>query len=322
MRVRNPKLISVPVSDGFVEAGNFDLVHFPAQTGYVTALPTIYQPWDLQHLHHPEFFSEFDFQMREKVYRTLCRQACCVCVQTEWCKQDIVKNYGMPPAKIAIIRWGVAMTSHAELAAAAAQAVVKKFGLPAQFFFYPAVSWPHKNHQVILRALEILRREGRVVHACFTGAITEYREQLDALSRQLGVSEQVHYLGYVSSEELQAIYASATAMVFASRFEGFGLPLLEAFQAQLPVLCAKATVLPEIGQDGPLYFDADAPEQLAGLMRTMLDDADARRERVARGKRVLLDYSMQQMAANFQDLYRRVDRESRALTPASLSAGK
>ena len=305
-RVMDRRNSRVPVSDGYVESKNFDLVHFPTQIGYITSLPSIYQPWDLQHLHYPEFFSKASFESRERLYRALCDQARFVCVQTEWCRNDVADKYKIDPRKMVVIPWGSVLDSHEAPSEAAIRAAVEKFKLPDQFFFYPAVTWPHKNHAVIFRALQRLKSEhGRTVHVYFTGKSTEHREQLDALARELGVADQLHYLGFVTPEELQSIFATATAMIFASKFEGFGLPVFEAFHSRLPVICANATTLPEVAGNAALYFDPDSSEQLANCMRSMLDSPQERRDLISKGSAVLSRYSMKNTALGFQSLYER-----------------
>jgi glycosyltransferase involved in cell wall biosynthesis len=298
---------AVPGSDGYVESERFDLVHFPTQVGYITQLPTVYQPWDLQHLHYPEFFSASDVSTRERVYRALCGQARYVCVQTEWCKKDIVDKYNVDPRKIIVIPWGSVLDAHEPPSESVVQAAIKKFELPEEFFFYPAATWPHKNHSLILRALQKMKNEdGRTVHVYCTGMSTPYRGELNALAQELGVRKQFHYLGFVAPEELQAVFAAATAMIFASKFEGFGLPILEAFSARLPVLCARATVLPEVAGDAALYFDPDAPRQLVDGMQLLLDNAQLRQDLIEKGKMVLSRYSMKNTALSFQRLYERM----------------
>jgi hypothetical protein len=73
-------MTSIPVSDGYVELHKFDVVHFPAQPAYLTEIPSIYQPHDLQHLHYPQFFTKNEIVLREKLYRAFCDQAAYVCV--------------------------------------------------------------------------------------------------------------------------------------------------------------------------------------------------------------------------------------------------
>jgi glycosyltransferase involved in cell wall biosynthesis len=306
-------MLPVPVSSGEVESQAFDLVHFPTQTAYLTSLPSIYQPWDLQHLHYPQFFSKTEFALRERWYRAYCAQAAFVCVQAEWSRQDVIEKYGILPDKVVVIGWGSVFDAYAPASPQAKQNTIEKHRFPRQFFFYPAVTWPHKNHEIIIRALHLLKKEhGRTPDVYFTGTSTKFRGTLDEIAREFGVLDQLHYLGFVTTEELQAVFASATAMVFPSKFEGFGLPILEAFHSRLPVLSSSATVLPEVALDGAAYFDPDSPRELAALMVSALDDPDFRESLIEKGSNALARFSMKDTAAKFQALYdRTVGRPSR-----------
>ena len=298
--------VSIPVSDGYVESRQFDVVHFPTQVAYLTKLPTIYQPWDLQHVHYPQFFSKAEFAKREKCYRAFCSQATFVCVQTQWTKQDVIRQYGIAEEKVVAVPWGSVFDAYRHPSAEEIQVTVEKYGLPSEFFFYPAVTWPHKNHEIILRALHILKSErGIAPQVFFTGASLDHRRTLSRLIRCLGISEQVHFLGFVTPTELQAIFNSATAMIFPSKFEGFGLPILEAFHARLPVLSANATTLPEVARNGALYFDPDSPLELSSLMWSVLDSPELRQDMIQKGIQVLSQYSIKDTAASFQALYAR-----------------
>jgi glycosyltransferase involved in cell wall biosynthesis len=298
------KMAQIPVSDGYVESHQFDLVHFPTQNAFATELPSIYQPHDLQHLHCPQFFSKTDLVHRERLYRTFCYRASYICVQTEWTRQDVIENYHIPPDKVVVIPWGSVFEAYRSPSPEETRATIERYRLPTRFFFYPARTWPHKNHEIIFRALHILKNQNGIEpHVYFCGSSTEPRLVLDKLAQDLGISEQVHFLGFVTPEELQAIYRTATAMIFPSRFEGFGLPILEAFHARLPVLCSNATALPEVASDGALYFDPDSPDELSCLMKNILDKPELRQELISKGTLVLSRYSFKDMAANFQELY-------------------
>jgi glycosyltransferase involved in cell wall biosynthesis len=296
--------IRVPVSDGYVESQNFDVVHFPTQIAYHTNLPTIYQPWDLQHLHYPQFFSAEESNLREKLYRTFCDQASFVCVQTDWTKRDIIDHYNIDKEKIEVIPWGSVFDAYPDPSETEILATIARYSLPELFFFYPAVTWPHKNHEIILRALHILKSGcGLTPHVFFTGSSTSYRPTLDKLARDLGVFEQLHFLGFVTTTELQAIAKIATAMVFPSKFEGFGLPILEAFYAGLAVLSSDASTLPEVARDGALYFKPDSPDELSRLMESVWVSPELRQGLIQKGRLVLEQYSIKDMALNFHLLY-------------------
>lgn len=298
--------VTVPVSDGYVEENGFDVLHFPTQVAYRSSVLSIYQPWDLQHVHYPAFFKPEDFRMREVLYRAFCNQAAVVCVTSEWTRQDLVQQYGLDPGKIAVIRWGspfeeVDAPSHAEI-----NAIGVRLKLPRQFFFYPAATWPHKNHTLILQAMHHLANKGRMVELCLTGAKTDVYGLLLQQAKEFGLEQFVHHLGFVSPQELRVMYSLAEAMVFPSKFEGFGLPLMEAFYSGTPVLCSSATVLPETGEDGAAYFDADAPVELADLMERILDEPGFREGLKERGRAVLQHSTMLNTVQGLQHLYREV----------------
>lgn len=299
--------LHIPTSDGYVESEQFDIVHFPTQMAYLTELTTVYQPWDLQHLHYPQFFSKNEFERRELEYRTFCDQAACICVQAEWTKSDVVAQYKISADKVEVIPWGSIFDAYENPSKEDIRIIIERLRLPNHFFFYPAFTWPHKNHEVILRALHILKSDhGPTPHILFTRSSPERRSDLDKLARDLGVYDQVRFLGFVTPLELQTVFSAATAMVFPSKFEGFGLPILEAFHARLPVLSSNATTLPEIGRDGALYFDPDSPTELSALMKAILDNPNLREDLIQKGSHVLSQHSMRETAARFQALYDRI----------------
>ena len=298
-----PDAALLPHSDGFLESLRCDVVHFPSQTACLTSVPSIYQPWDLQHCHYPEFFTPEDVRLRNVRYTAFCHQARYVCIQTEWGKQDLVHQYGIDPAKIVVVRWGTAFEAYHPPLETDVTNTREEFGLPANFFLYPAITWPHKNHELILRALGELRAAGRPVHVVFTGANTPYRRHLDNLAQQQGIEAEVHFLGFVTSGQIQALYRLAIAMIFPSKFEGLGLPLLEAFRVGLPVLCSSATVLPEVAGEAALLFDPDSPAELIAAMESV-QSPGVRGKLIAEGAHVLERYSANNAAQEFAALYK------------------
>ena len=303
----------IPVSDGYVESEQFDVVHFPAQVGYLTSLPTIYQPWDLQHLHYPGFFSKDEVKQRELCYRAFSRQAAFVCVQAEWTKHDVMEKYGLMEEKVEVIPWGAVFDAYAEPTKAEIEATAAKYALPPQFFLYPAVTWQHKNHQVIFRALELLKKvHGISPHVFFTGAATDYKLTLDKMAQELAVTEQVHFR-FCRSGGVAGAVSTCHGDDLSSKFEGFGLPILEAFHARLPVISSNATTLPEVARDGAMTFDPDSPTELADRIREMLEHPELRQEMIKKGSQVLSQFSISETAAQFQKLYARaaVAAESR-----------
>lgn len=293
----------IPPSDGTAERNRFDVVHFPTQVGYTTCIPSIYQPWDLQHVHLPQFFSRAERIWRKRVYKALCTQARFVSVQTQWGRDDLIRHYGVETHKVVVIPWGSPLIAYPRVEPRDLQATSRRYDLPTEFLFFPAVTWPHKNHEVVIRALSKLKQEGLRIPFVCTGATTTRLPCLEALADQCGVADLVRFLGFVSPVELQSIYSLATAMVFPSRFEGFGLPVLEAFQSGLPVVCSRATVLPEVAGDAAIFFDPDDPADLAEAIRAVTSSPTLRSQLVQRGRATAAERPMCATAEQFRRLY-------------------
>jgi glycosyltransferase involved in cell wall biosynthesis len=295
-----------PSSDGTIERLACDVVHFPSQIAYLTEVPSIYQPWDLQHCHLPQFFSEEDLILRSTYYPAFCRQARFVCVQTEWGKQDLITQYGLEAEKISVIRWGTAFEAYSASTDQELAEIRRQLGLPDTFLVYPAVAWPHKNHELILRGLALLQqRTGKAIDVVFTGKPTQADAELQTLAKSLGIEQYLHFLGFVSTSQIQAIFQGALAMIFPSRFEGLGLPVLEAFRVGLPVICSSATVLPEVSGGAALLFDPDSPEEMVAALERLCNTPSLRAELIGEGYSVLKRYSADTAAEQFVRLYRK-----------------
>jgi glycosyltransferase involved in cell wall biosynthesis len=305
-RIR-PQHVTLPASDGTVERLNCDLLHFPTQTAYTTTLPTIYQPWDLQHRHLPELFSSDEVLKRDRRYCGFSKLASAVCIPTEWGKQDLVDKFGLAPDKIAVIRCSTPLDAYEQPSAAEMQAISEKFHLPERFLIYPAVTWPHKNHENLLRGLAKLKQQhGTSIDIFFTGAPTPLVERLHRLVKELGLQETTHFLGFVDVKELRTLYLRALALIFPSRFEGLGLPVLEAFLTALPVACSSFPVLKEVAGDAAVFFDPDSPDEIASAIRSLLESPELRSDLARRGHLAVQKYSAEAAARDFADLYARV----------------
>ncbi len=180
-------------------------------------------------------------------------------------------------------------------------------GSPA-FFFYPANAWKHKNHETLLLAYGIYRAgalaDGAVPWPLvLTGHEDERWEEMRALARTLGLLEEgsVSFLGYLAPGEFGRLWETAGALVFPSLHEGFGIPLLEAMQHDLPVLTSRDGSLPEVGADACLYTDVRRPEVLAAEMTRMAADDDLRASLVAAGRRRLADFSFDRESTHLLD---------------------
>jgi glycosyltransferase involved in cell wall biosynthesis len=108
-------------------------------------------------------------------------------------------------------------------------------------------------------------------------------------------------LGYLPDAEAARVVAAAYAMVFPSYFEGFGVPLLEAMQSDVPVIASNTSSLPEVGEDAALYCSPDDPQHIAEQMKLLYKDEQLRTELVAKGRIVAAKYSWQKTCGHMWD---------------------
>ena len=312
---------TVPESDGSIERAGVDVMHFPMQVGFRTAIPTIFQPHDLQHLHLPEFFSPAEIANREARYRALCDQASIVTLMSAWGRDDIVARYGLPPEKVRVVPGAAAIEAYEPPTDGDLAAARDRLRLPDRFALYPAKAWPHKNHLRLVSALKILRDRGVEVPVVLTGAQGGREIPVLAEADALGVSDLVHFVGFVTTDELSALYRMARMMVFPSLFEGWGLPVLEAMAANLALACSTVTCLPAITCGAAELFDPTDPDAIAGAVARVWQDDGLRKRLIADGRARAACFSWDRSARIFRACYRELSgrplsAEDRALLDA------
>lgn len=304
-----PEQVRVPlaVSEGTIEKAGVELVHFAFQDAFLTGVPSIYQPHDLQHLHFPEYFDAGAILYREITYRAYCAQARMVAVGSKWTRDDVIRHYGLPAEKVRVVPTAPMPGCGVDPPGAELARVREQFGLPKEFLLYPAQTWPHKNHLKLLEALRVLReREGIEPALICTGHRNGFYPRIAERVRELGLERQVRFLGVVGAGELACLYRLCRAVVIPTRFEAVSFPLWEAFAAGAPAACSRVTSLPEQAGDAALLFDPDDEQEMAEAIGRLWRDGELRRELVERGRRRVAAYSWERTARLFRAHYRRL----------------
>ena len=255
---------------------------------------------DIQHELLPEFFAWHVLANRRAGFNRFLRSAGAIGTISEYARHTIIDSpltscsdvFLMPPAG----QGSREATTEIESGFAAR---VRAIG---PYFLYPANLWPHKNHQRLFNALAKFRqRSGRDVALILTG----HDDQWPAM-RQRNLNAPLHHLGFVSRSQLRYLYQHALALTFFSLYEGFGIPLLEAFESDCPVLCSNTTSLPEVGGDAVLSCDPLDSDAMAQLMTRIVTEPGLRETLVSRGKTRLPLYSWKRSADALVDACRRV----------------
>jgi glycosyltransferase involved in cell wall biosynthesis len=297
----------VPISDGFYEGLGCSVLHLPAQRFTVCAMPTIYNPHDLQHLHYPQFFTPWTLAWRETVYPAGCHFAHTVVVGSQWVKQDVVRRYRVDPEKIQVIPEAAPTQAASEPTALPVERVRRQYQLERPFVVFPGVAWPHKNHLRLFEALARLREDRALIVdlVCTGGRYDEFWSQIEAGIQTFGLAGQVRFLGYLPEDDLRAIYRLATCLVLPSLYEASSLPVFEAWLDGLPVACSHATALPEQVDDAALLFDPTDVGAIADAIARLMTNDGQRLELRARGYERLKDFDLLRTAKAYRATYRR-----------------
>jgi glycosyltransferase involved in cell wall biosynthesis len=245
---------------------DLDVVHHPFNNIMPTwnNIPSVLTFHDMQHEFYPQFFSRDELQRREKAYKISACTATRIIAISEHVKRCLIEKYSLPAAKIDVVYEGCAPEYRVIENMEVMGSVKDKYTLKKPFMYFPAATWPHKNHKNLLIALQLLKLrynfDGELV---LTGISMQSHGKILGEIQRLGLCGMVKILGYIPYEDLPYLYNLARLMVFPSLFEGFGIPLVEAMACGCPVVCSNVTSIPEVVGDAGLMFDPTSPEDMA-----------------------------------------------------------
>jgi glycosyltransferase involved in cell wall biosynthesis len=236
---------------------------------------------DLQHKRHPEYFRWFDLPFWNFFLFSSAHISKALLAVSEATAADLSRYYRLPEAKIRVARLGVD-TAFFPIAARRR---------PEPVLLTVSTLHPHKNLEGLLRAFAIFRAthpEFRLVvcgfHGFLSGTLHELRESL-------GLRDAVEFPGWIPREDLHDLYARAWAFVYPSLFEGFGLPVLEALAAGIPLACTSIEPVASIAGDAALQFDPHDVAAIGEAMARITDDAPLRERLAAAGPRRAAQFS-------------------------------
>ena len=269
----------------------------------IRGAPAVLHLHDLQYLAMPLNFSTIKLAyLRWAVPRSV-RRARLVLTPTEFVRSTVVHELGVAPQQVAVVPQPLASPVPAPEPADRQEARAA-YAVPGPFVLYPAVTWPHKNHVTAVRALAGLQRDHPGLVLVLTGAPGAAEDEIMAEAERCGVAPYVRRTGRIPRRHLDALLAEAEALVFPSRYEGFGVPVLEAMRAGCPVVASDCTSLPEVVGSAGLLVDPDDDDAWVDAVRRVLDDDLLRAELMAAGARRVHDYSPARAATALAGAYR------------------
>ncbi len=270
----------------FCQSYKVDILFSPANFGVPLLqanIPQVITVHDLQHKYLKSYFSKAKYMQREILFRLSFAKAKKIIAISDFTRKGIIENYGLEENKIKTVYEGI--TDKFSINASDLKEIQDKFQLKQNFFYYPAMLAPHKNHLMLLNAfsdtLQIMK--DKQCNLVFSGYKDERWELIGSRIRSLGIKDRVIHLGYLTRRELFGVMTLATAMVFPSRFEGFGLPILEAMQCGTPVVASDCTSIPEVAGDAALLIKPEDQEGWTKALIQISADEKIRKKLTSRG---------------------------------------
>lgn len=299
-----------------------DVLHSVLYAPPRSPVPVALMVPDLSFRHQPEFYSPATRLRLNMLVPGQVRRAAVVMTVSEFCRDDIVAEYGVERERVCVVPNAVAVAPEEDSAARADRAAwLHAQGLEAPFFLYLGNLHPRKNVDRLVRAFLAARSSGSDLaehRLVIAGAAWWGGERTRELVARAG--DHVRFLGRVSDRDRDRLLRSAQALAYPSLFEGFGLPPIEAMAMGTPVLVANATALPETVGDAALLVDPlDEDAIAAGLVR-LAADSGLRRELGERGRRRAALYSYERMGGRALGAFRRAAGAGSAAVGSSARA--
>lgn len=263
-------------------------------------IPSVLTVHDLIFRRLPQCYSIPDRHIYNLKYGASCRVADRIIAISQRTKDDIVELYGINPDKIDIVYQGCAEAFKHQTTRNQRLSVREKYHLPEKFVLQVGTIEMRKNLMLTAKALATLPAD---VHLVAVGRDRGYLHKVMEQARQLGVAGRIHVLDRVSFAELPAIYQQAAVVAYPSRYEGFGIPVLEGLESGRPVVAATGSCLEEAGGEAAFYVDPDSPRQMGQALAAALAGTPDIVSRIGLGKRHAARFNNQEIAGKIAEVY-------------------
>lgn len=266
-------------------------------------IKTVVTIHDIIFMRHPEWYNWLDTKIYTWKFKKTCAEADRIIAISECTKRDIMLFGGVNPEKIDVIYQSCGLRYKMHESEKKMQEVHTNYMLPERYIVSVGVIEERKN---ILLPIKALRQLPEDISLVVVGRPTAYAEKVKKFVERNGMSDRVKFLYNVPDNDMPAIYQMAESCVYASRYEGFGLPVIEAIQSRLPVVACTGSCLEEAGGNATLYVDPDDVYGMAKAMRLTLKGAPGRDERIEAAMKYIERFENADVARQVLDVYERL----------------
>jgi glycosyltransferase involved in cell wall biosynthesis len=242
--------------------------------------------WDLQHRAtpwFPEMSAHGIWDQRDSQHRWFLQRATKIITGTQVGREELTKFFQIPTENILVLPHPTPSYVLGETATADS-GMIERLGLKTPFVLYPAQFWPHKNHVNLLLAIADLKRKGTPVSLALVGSDQGNRQFIAEVASREGISDQVHFLGFVERNVLVELYRRAAALTYVSWCGPENLPPLEAFALGCPVVASRIPGADEQLGEAAIFCEPGDPQSICAAIALILADAELRSRLVELGR--------------------------------------
>lgn len=275
-------------------------------------VPAVATMHDLTDLLFPHLHTPLNRWMHGRRRRWIERHARRVIAVSDATREDLLRNTELPPERVVTVHEARAHAEAPQMTEAEQQERLARFGLRHhRYVLFVSTIEPRKNHVRLVRAFDALPERHRDVRLVLVGGRGWRSGPIVRSLRAAASGDRIVRPGFVAPADLRVLYAGATAFAYPSLYEGFGLPLLEAMAAGLPVVTSDRSSMPEVAGDAALLVDPESVDAIAGGLTQLLDDDVLRHELAEAGRRREACFTWDRTAAATLEVYRAAIREPR-----------
>ncbi|MEO0368726.1 MAG: glycosyltransferase family 1 protein [Pseudomonadota bacterium] len=293
----------------FTQALNATLVENPlfhdiSYSGYPNVKPDITTVFDLSHVQYPETHPSHRVKFLNWYFSALAADDCVIVTISESVKTELIENYGISSKRIFVTPLA-ADNSFKPRSGALCETTLKKYGLSyGKFVLGVGTLEPRKNWRNIIAAHKSLPLELQQQYPLVLVGSHGWKNQ--ALYSELNNAHHVRLLNFVPQADLPFLYSGASVFTYASLYEGFGLPLLEAMQSGIPAITSNNGALSELAGTSAMQVDALDLEALTAAMEDLLNDKERRAQLAKQGTIRAKDFSWQKTADLTHQVYEQI----------------
>jgi glycosyltransferase involved in cell wall biosynthesis len=219
-------------------------------------------------------------------------------------KDDLIDLYGTSPEKITVLLSGVDVRYQPVTDAARIQSVREKYDIPkGPYIFSIGTVQPRKNYSRLVEAIHQLGPDFAHVNLVIGGGKGWLDAPIFQKVKELGMSEQVRFTGFVDDDDVPVLYSAAKVTAYPSLYEGFGFPIVESMACGTPVVTSNVSSMPEVAGDAALSIDPYDVTALAKALRTLLTDETLRETLVKRGYDQAARFTWKKAAVQLKSVY-------------------